>query len=81
MWYVGIIHDYVLCTTDRNKSDDAIPSMGETKAVHDLISYRGNTFVFLLLVYNHEGWMKWMVSINSQADPIHKGCIERWTQN
>lgn len=49
--------------------------------VHDLIFYRDKTFIFLLLVNNYKGWMKQMVSMNSQANPIYKVYIGRWTHN
>ena len=82
-WYVGIIHDYVLCAPDRNKSDDSISGMGKTDVIHDLISYIDEGFLFLLLVLvnNHDDWMKRVLRMNRQTDLIHKGCIMMWTHN
>ena len=74
-WYVNIIHGCVLCATDRKKLDDAPSSMNVTKVIHYLISYSDDAFVFLILVNNHDGWMKRIPLMNDTTDPINKGCI------
>ena len=54
--------------------------MNETKAIHDLLSYRDEAFVFLILVNNQDGWIKWILLMNKTKDPIRERYTGRWTQ-